>query len=125
MQITGGRSLRCVRLIRCLLVFLIAAAYLGATLVVAASPVAGCPALDNPVHAAQHHHGEQHHHPHDPSGKAAGECLKCCLGACLAGACLLGPTVGVSSLVFVGSPVLYWAVSPPISGRAIVPDPGR
>ena|SRR6266498_4096433 len=112
------------KLIHRMFALLIAATYIGATVAAAASPVGSCPALDGAAPFAHHHHSGHHPHHHGSSEKTAGECLKCCLGACLVAPCLLGPTIGVSGLAFVGTPVLYWAVSPAISGRAIAPDPG-
>ena len=112
-----------VKLVHRIFALLIVGAYLGATLVAAASPIGSCPALDAAPRNA-HHHGDPHPNHQGSPGKTAGECLKCCLGACLVVPCLPGPTVGLAELAFVGSPVLYWAVSPAISGRAIAPDPG-
>ena len=113
------------KLVRQVLLLLIAAAYVEATVTAAALPIGSCPAVDGAAHSA-HHHRSGHGPSHYPngSGKTAGECLKCCLGACLVAPCLPDPTVGVSELAFVGTPVLYWAVLPAIAGRAIAPDPG-
>jgi hypothetical protein len=110
-------------LLRPLFALLVAITYLAATIIAAETPLASCPALETAPHATHthHNHGDQHQHS---SPISASECLKCCLGACLVAPCLPGPTVGVSELAFAGSPVLYWAVSPAISGRAITPDPG-
>ena len=113
-----------VKLVHRIFALLIVVAYLGATLVAAASPIGSCPVLDGAPRNAHHQHsGPPPHHQGSPV-KTAGECLKCCLGACLVVPCLPGPTVGLAELAFVGSPVLYWAVSPAIYGRAITPDPG-
>jgi hypothetical protein len=110
-----------VKLIPRLFAFLIAVAYLGATVLATAPSIGSCPILEDPLPSPHHHHGG---HPHDSSGKTAGDCLKCCLWACLVAPCLPGPTLGISELAFVGSAVLYSAVSPAIYGRAITPDPG-
>ena len=106
-----------------LFAFLVAITYLAATVIAAQTPLAACPALETAPDAmhTRDHLGHQHHHG---SRTSAGECLKCCLGACLVASCLPGPTAGVAELAIVGSPVLYWAVSPAIYGRAITPDPG-
>jgi hypothetical protein len=111
-----------VKLLYRMLALLIAATYLGATIAAAALPVESCLALEGRGQAA-HQQSGQHSHHHGSSPTNAGECLKCCLGACVVAPCLPGPTTGVSEQVFVGTPVLYSVVSPAISGRAIVPDP--
>jgi len=113
-----------VNLVRRIFALLIVVAYFGATLVAAASPIGSCPALAGAPRNAHHHHGGPHPHHQGGPGKASGECLKCCLGACLVAPCLPDPTVGLAEVAFVGSPVLYWAVSPAIYGRTITPDPG-
>src|SRR5438046_2447192 len=112
-----------VKLIRRIFALLIAAAYFGAAALAAASPIGSCPELKDASPAAHHHHGGKHHQPHDKSGKTAGECLKCCVGACLVVAPLPTPNAGFGP-AFEGTPVLYWAGTPAISGRALTPDPG-
>jgi hypothetical protein len=111
------------KLHRPLFAFLVAIPYLAATMIAAESPLASCPALETALHATHthHNHGVQHQHS---SPISASECLKCCIGACLVVPCLPGPSVGISEPAFVGLSVLYWAVSPAISGRAVIPDPG-
>jgi hypothetical protein len=113
-----------VKLVRRIFALQIVAAYLGATLVAAASAIGSCPVLDDAPRNAHHHHSGPHPHHQGSPSKTAGECLKCCLGACLVAPCLPSPTGGFAELAFVGLPVLYWAVSPAIYGRAITPDPG-
>ena len=115
--------------LRRLLALLIVPAYLGATVIAATSPVGACPALEGRQHAAHHHahvadqRSSNHpHHRNTPTN--AGECLKCCIAACVVAPCLPGPAIGVSQYAFVGTPVLYWAVSTALLGRAIAPDPG-
>jgi hypothetical protein len=112
-----------VKLLYRMLALLIAATYLGATIAAAALPVESCLALEGRGQAA-HQQSGQHSHHHGSSRTSAGECLKCCLGACVAAPCLPNPAMDASELAFDGTPVLYWAVWPAISGRAIAPDPG-
>src|SRR5260370_29262550 len=106
-----------------LFAFLVAITYFAAVVIAAETPLASCPALETAPHALHihHDHGHQQHHG---SRTSAGECLKCCLGACLVAPCIPGPTLGVSGLAFVETPVLYLAVSSAIAGRAVAPDPG-
>jgi hypothetical protein len=119
-----------VNLLRRLFAFVLAAAYFGATIAAGASPVGTCPALEGRGHAAHQHqyHGNQHdpHHSHHERNTpaSAGECLKCCIAACVVAPCLPGPAMGMTEHAFAETPVLYWAVSLAISGRAIAPDPG-
>src|SRR5439155_12046648 len=94
-----------------------------ATFVAAASPIGSCPALDGTPRNAHHHHSGSHHDHHGSTGKTSGECLQCCLGACLVAPCLPARGTEASRLAFVGSPVVYRAVSPAMNGRAIAPDP--
>lgn len=107
---------------------LVAAAYFAATIIAAASPVGACPALEGKGHPAHQHqfHGQQHdpQHSHHERGTptSAGECLKCCIAACMVAPCLPGPTTGMEQHAFVETPVLYWASSLAIYGRAIAPD---
>ena len=110
-------------LLRPAFAFLVSIAYLAATVVAAASALASCPALGTAPHTTHSHHGHGNQHHHGPP-IGAGECLKCCLGACLSTPCLPGPTAIVSKLAIVGSPVLYWAVSAAFHGRAVIPEPG-
>ncbi len=112
-----------VKLLHRTVAWLIVAAYLGATIAAAPLQIGACPAVDGAPHAS-HTHGHIGHQHHNGSENTAGECLKCCLGACLVAPCLSGATARISELAFVGTPVFYWAVSPAISGRAIPPDPG-
>jgi hypothetical protein len=112
-----------VKLVHRIFALLVAATYIGAVVAAAAPPVGSCPAPEGAARTAHHHHSG-HNPPHHSSDKTAEECLKCCLGACLVTPCLPGPTTGVSSLAFVGTPVLYWVVTPAISARATSPDPG-
>ncbi len=112
-----------VKLLRQIFALLIVTAYMAATIVAAASLIGSCRVLDGATHAAHTHGHHDHHHNHG-SRTAAGECLKCCLGACLVAPCLPNPTIDASELAFGGTPILYWAVSRAISGRAIAPDPG-
>src|SRR5216684_2665154 len=89
-----------------IIVLLVLVAYLAATVAAAASPVARCPALESASHLGQpHHHSSESHHDH--SGSKPGECLKCCLGACLVTVSLPAPTNGTSSPAFFGTPVVY------------------
>ena len=112
------------KLIHRLFALLIAAAYLGASVAAAALPVGPCPTFKQPIHSAHQHHSGQHHHPHHGSGTAAGECLKCCLGACLVAPGLIGPSLGFLEVAFIGFPVLYWPGSSAIIGQFVAPDPG-
>src|SRR5436190_6114254 len=111
-----------VMLRRPLFAFLVAITYFAVSVIAVETPVASCAAPEStpPATHTHHDHGHQHHH----GSQSGSECLKCCLGTCLVASCLPGPTAGVPELAFVGTPVLYWAVSPAISGRAIAPDPG-
>jgi hypothetical protein len=109
-----------VKLLRHIFALLVVTAYIGATVVAAASTIGSCPALDGAPHT-HGHHDHQHHHSSD---KSAGECLKCCLGTCLVAPCLPSPMIAASERAFDGTPVLYWAVSRAIYGRAVAPDPG-
>jgi hypothetical protein len=119
-----------VKLLRRLFALTIAAAYFGATVAAAASPVGSCPALEGKGHAAhQHEHGAHQHkadhsHHQQSTPTNAGECLKCCLAACMVASCLPGPTTGVSEHAFTEAPVLYWVVSSAIVGHPVAPDPG-
>ena len=112
------------KLVHRIFALLIVAAYLGATLVAAASPIGSCPALDGAPRNAHHQHSGPHPDHQGGPGKTSGECLKCCLGACLVAPCLPAPGTEASGPAFDGASVLYWAVSPAIYGRTITPDPG-
>jgi hypothetical protein len=111
-----------VLLLHPLFAFLVAVTYLAATVIAAETSFASCPALQTAPYATHTHHDHGHQHQHG-SPTSAGECLKCCLGACLIAPCLPNPTIAASERAFDGTPVLYWAVWPAISGRAIAPDP--
>ena len=113
-----------VKLVRRIFALLIVAAYLGATLVAAASPIGSCPALDRAPRNAHHHHSGPHSKHQDSPGNTSGECLQCCLGTCLVVPCLPARGTEASRLAFVGLSVLYRAVLPAIYGRTITPDPG-
>ena len=110
-------------LIRRALMLLIGAAFFGATVIAAGSPVGSCPGLESHIHSAHDHHTGHHHSQHS-SDKAPRECLKCCLGACLGAAGLTSPNLGLPELAFAGIPVLYWPGSLALVGHSAVPDPG-
>jgi hypothetical protein len=113
------------KLIRRVFLLLIAAAYIGATLIAATLPIGSCHAVDDAAHSAHHHHSEHgsSHYPNG-SGSTAGECLKCCLGAYLVAPGLPGPNIGLSQLASIEIPVRYWGESSPIIGHPVAPDPG-
>jgi hypothetical protein len=96
-------------------------AYLGATVAAATAPIAECPALEPASHAGHPHHGSGNHHDH--SGSKSGECLKCCLGACLVGVTLPAPTNGAWTLILNATLVAYWSGLPVLADRSIAPDP--
>lgn len=109
------------RLLNRVLALLIIATYLGAAITAAASPVAECPALEPAPHAGHPHHSNGHRDDH--SGSKSGECLKCCLGACLVGVSLPAPTDGAWTLIFKTTSVAYWSWLPVLADRSIAPDP--
>jgi hypothetical protein len=109
------------RLLNRVLALLIVATYLGAAIAAAASPVAQCPALDPTSHAGHPRHGNGNHHDH--SGSKSGECLKCCLGACLIGVSLPAPTNDASTLPLKTTSVAYWSGLPVLADRSVAPDP--
>jgi hypothetical protein len=108
-------------LLKQVLVLLIVATYFGAAIVAAASPVAECPGSKPASHAGHPHHGNGNHHDH--SGSKSGECLKCCLGACLVGVSLPAPTNGAWTLMLNTTSVVYWSGLPVLADRSIAPDP--
>jgi hypothetical protein len=109
------------RLLNRVLALLIIATYLGAAIAAAASPVAECPGLEPASHAGHSHHGNGNHHDHSES--KSGECLKCCLGACLVGMSLPAQTNGASTPMFNTISVAYWSGLPVLADRSIAPDP--
>lgn len=109
------------KLLNRVLSLLIIATYLGAAVVAVASPVAECPTLEPALHAGHSHHGTENHHQHP--GSKPGECLKCCLGACLVGVSLPAPTNGAWTLAFSTTSVAYWSGLLVLADRSIAPDP--
>jgi hypothetical protein len=109
------------KLLNRVLALLMIAVYFGAALAAAASPVAVCPSLKPASHAGHPHHGNGNHQDH--SGSKSGECLKCCLGACLVGVPLPAPTYGAWTLIFNATSVAYWSGLPALIDRSIAPDP--
>jgi hypothetical protein len=109
------------RLLRRVLALLITATYFAAAFATAASPVAECPGLKPASHAGHSHHSNGNHH--DRSGSKSGECLKCCLGACLVGVSLPAPTNGAWTLMLNTTSVAYWSGLPVLADRSIAPDP--
>jgi len=100
------------------------AAYIAATVIAAASPLAACPALDHAHHAGHQHAPDHTHHHHDQgSGSHSGDCLKCCMGTCLLGVSLPLPANGASSLAFFGTLVVYPSEQSLLVDRSIPPDP--
>src|SRR4051794_16168071 len=102
---------------------LLVVAYVVATTVAAASPLAACPALDRD-HAG-HLHGvdDSHHQHHHRSGSHAGECLNCGMGTWLLGTSLPAPSNGAMSLAFYGTPVVYASEQSALADRSIPPRP--
>jgi hypothetical protein len=109
------------KLLNRVLALLMIAVYFGAAIAAAASPVAECPGLKPASHAGHPHHGNGNHQDH--SGSKSGECLKCCLGACLVGVSLPAPTYGAWTLMFNTTSVAYWSGLPVLADRSIAPDP--
>src|SRR5947208_1852088 len=104
---------------------LVVAAYAAAPVMAAASPLAGCPALDHAPHAGHLHGADQtHHNHHDRSGANPGDCLKCCVGACLIGVSLPVPFSGATTLALYGARVIYASEHAGITERSTAPDPG-
>jgi len=110
------------KLLNRILGLLIVTSYLGAAIAAAASPIAECPALEPASHAGHAHHSNGTHRHH--SGSKSGECLKCCLGACLVGMSLPTPSGGAWTPIFNTTSVAYWSGLPVLADRAIAPDPG-
>ena len=108
-------------LMKRVLALLIVATYFGAALVAAASPISECPGLKSASHAGHPQHGNGHHH--DRSGSKSGECLKCCLGACLVGVSLPASIYSARILIFDTTSVAYWSGLPVLADRSIAPDP--
>jgi hypothetical protein len=108
-------------LLKRVLALLMVATYFGTVTVAAASPVAECPNLKPASHAGHPHHGNGNHHDHP--GSKSGECLKCCLGACLVGASLPAPTNGAWTLMFNTTSVAYWSGLQVLADRSVAPDP--
>jgi hypothetical protein len=103
------------------LALLVIATYFGAAFAAAASPVNECSGLKPASHAGHPHHSNGNHHDH--SGSKSGECLKCCLGACLVGVSLPAPTNGAWTVTFNTTSVTYWSGLPVLADRSIAPDP--
>lgn len=103
---------------------LVIVAYITATVVAAASPLAVCPSLDHAHHARTPQGIDHTHHHHDGSGSHPGDCLNCCMGTCLLGVSLPPPSSSASSLAFYGTPVVYASEQSVLSDRSIPPDPG-
>lgn len=101
---------------------LVAAIYFAATLIAAGTPLAACPALDTAGQPTHTHHDHGHHHHHG-SGAKAGECLKCCLGACLLGVSLPPPASATASSPFYGARIFYLAEEVALADRSIPPNP--
>jgi hypothetical protein len=108
-------------LLKRVLALLIIATYFGAASVAAALPVAECPGLKPASHAGHPHHSNGNHHDHP--GSKSGECLKCCLGACLIGVSLPAPSNGAWTLILNTTSVAYWSGLPVLADRSIAPDP--
>ena|SRR5947207_1945065 len=108
------------KLLNRVLALLITATYFAAALAAAVLPVAECSGLKPASHAENPHHGNGHHH--DPGSKS-GECLKCCLGACLVGVSLPAPTRAAWILTFNTTSVAYWSGLPVLADLSIAPDP--
>ena len=102
---------------------LVIVAYAAAMVIAAASPHAACPGLDPAQHAG-HQRGADHtdHQQHDGSGSHPGDCLKCCMGACLLSVSLPPPLNGASSIAFFGTPVVYASEQSVLADRSIPPD---
>src|SRR5881227_1979295 len=92
---------------------LVIGAYIAATVVAAASPLAACPTAGAPQGI-----GHTHHH-HDGSGSHPGDCLNCCMATCLLGVSLPPPSNSASSLAFYGTPVVYASEQSVLSDRSI------
>ena len=99
------------------------AAYIAATVIAAASPLAACPSLDHAHHAGHGQGGNYTHHHDEGSGSHHGGCLKCCMGTCLLGVSLPLPANGASSLAFFGTLVVYSSEQSVLADRSIPPDP--
>src|SRR5712671_2552653 len=108
-------------LLKRVLALLLVATYFGAAVAAAGSPVAECPGLKPQSHAGHAHHSNGTHHDH--SGSKSGECLKCCLGACLVGVSLPAPNNGAWTLLLNPTLVAYWSGLSVLADRPIAPDP--
>jgi hypothetical protein len=112
-----------VGVLRRIIGLLLIVAYAAAMFVAATSPLAACPALDRTHHAGhQHGLGHTHHHDERPSSHP-GDCLNCCMGACLLGTSLPAPLNSASSLAFNGTRVIYACEQSVLADRSIPPDP--
>ena len=97
--------------------------YTASAITAAASPLAACPvALDNHSHA-EHGHGATHHEHGNDSTPHPGDCLKCCLGACLLAVSLLPPAIATASSTFYGARIVYSSEEIALANRSIPPDP--
>ena len=113
-----------VKVLRRLCRLLVIVAYATATIVAAASPIAACPDLDLDHHShAGHAHGAAHHEHGKHSRSQPGECLNCCIGACLLGASLLPPQSATASSAFYGARIVYPSEEIALADRSIAPDP--
>lgn len=103
---------------------LVVLAYTAATITAAASPLATCPTLDLDHHShAGHGHGIAHHEHDKHSTPQHGECLNCCIGACLLGVSLLPPMSATASSANYGARIVYVSEEVALADRSIPPDP--
>ncbi len=103
---------------------LIIAVYATATIMTAASPLAACPTLDLDHHShAGHAHGTAHQEHGKHSTSQPGECLNCCVSACLLGASLSPPASTTASSAFYGARIVYPSEEVVLDDRSIPPDP--